>query len=204
MFPTTLTHLRIARHFTPIEVRGRMPADYQAATMRRIDAFNAALPGLAEKAGATFARCRRWARRTRSTASISTPPATRSGMRRSSRECPAHAARIDAGCFERSRAREQAGRAGRLTLSRPLRSSSSTIGTSSTSPASQSGGCRSACRSTAPCMRFTIPDALESGSSGASADLFSSGSIATPLPSAPSAAGNSSCCASRGFIRCIS
>ena len=32
-----------------------MPADYQAATMRRIDAFNAALPVLAEKAGATFA-----------------------------------------------------------------------------------------------------------------------------------------------------
>ena len=38
-----------------VEVRGRMPADYQAATMRRIDAFNAALPGLAEKAGAAFA-----------------------------------------------------------------------------------------------------------------------------------------------------
>ena len=38
-----------------VEVRGRMPADYQAATMRRIDAFNTALPGLAEKAGATFA-----------------------------------------------------------------------------------------------------------------------------------------------------
>jgi lysophospholipase L1-like esterase len=38
-----------------IEVRGRMQADYQAATMRRIDAFNAALPGLAEKAGARFA-----------------------------------------------------------------------------------------------------------------------------------------------------
>jgi hypothetical protein len=38
-----------------LEVRGRMPADYQAATMRRIDAFNAALPVLAEKAGATFA-----------------------------------------------------------------------------------------------------------------------------------------------------
>jgi lysophospholipase L1-like esterase len=38
-----------------IEVRGRMPADYQAATMRRIDAFNAALPTLAEKAGAAFA-----------------------------------------------------------------------------------------------------------------------------------------------------
>jgi lysophospholipase L1-like esterase len=37
-----------------VEVRGRMPADYQAATMRRIDAFNAALPALAEKAGATF------------------------------------------------------------------------------------------------------------------------------------------------------
>jgi hypothetical protein len=38
-----------------LEVRGPMPADYQAATMRRIDAFNAALPVLAEKAGATFA-----------------------------------------------------------------------------------------------------------------------------------------------------
>jgi hypothetical protein len=38
-----------------LEVRGRMPADYQAATMRRIDAFNAVLPVLAEKAGATFA-----------------------------------------------------------------------------------------------------------------------------------------------------
>jgi hypothetical protein len=38
-----------------LEVRGRMPADYQAATMRRIDAFNAALPVLAEKAGAMFA-----------------------------------------------------------------------------------------------------------------------------------------------------
>src|ERR1700753_1928771 len=37
-----------------VEVRGRMPADYQAATMRRIDAFNAALPALAEKAGAAF------------------------------------------------------------------------------------------------------------------------------------------------------
>jgi hypothetical protein len=37
-----------------VEVRGRMPADYQAATMRRIDAFNAALPALAEKAGSTF------------------------------------------------------------------------------------------------------------------------------------------------------
>ena len=37
-----------------VEVRGRMPEDYQAATMRRIDAFNAALPALAEKAGATF------------------------------------------------------------------------------------------------------------------------------------------------------
>jgi lysophospholipase L1-like esterase len=38
-----------------IEVRGRMPAEYQAATMRRIESFNAALPALAEKAGATFA-----------------------------------------------------------------------------------------------------------------------------------------------------
>lgn len=38
-----------------VEVRGRMSADYQAATMRRIDAFNAALPALAEKAGAAFA-----------------------------------------------------------------------------------------------------------------------------------------------------
>jgi hypothetical protein len=38
-----------------IEVRGRMPAAYQAETMKRIDAFNAALPALAEKGGATFA-----------------------------------------------------------------------------------------------------------------------------------------------------
>lgn len=38
-----------------VEVRGRMPAEYQAETMKRIDAFNAALPALAEKAGATFA-----------------------------------------------------------------------------------------------------------------------------------------------------
>lgn len=38
-----------------VEVRGRMPVDYQAETMKRIDAFNAVLPALAEKAGATFA-----------------------------------------------------------------------------------------------------------------------------------------------------
>ncbi|MGA7072631.1 SGNH/GDSL hydrolase family protein [Bradyrhizobium sp.] len=38
-----------------VEVRGRMPPDYQAETMKRIDAFNAALPVLAEKGGATFA-----------------------------------------------------------------------------------------------------------------------------------------------------
>ena len=38
-----------------VEVRGHMPPDYQAATMRRIDAFNAALPALAEKNGAAFA-----------------------------------------------------------------------------------------------------------------------------------------------------
>ena len=38
-----------------LEVRARMPAEYQAATMRRIESFNAALPGLAEKAGASFA-----------------------------------------------------------------------------------------------------------------------------------------------------
>ena len=38
-----------------LEVRGRMLAEYQAATMRRIESFNAALPGLAEKAGASFA-----------------------------------------------------------------------------------------------------------------------------------------------------
>jgi lysophospholipase L1-like esterase len=37
-----------------IEVRGRMSAEYRAETMRRIDAFNAALPALAAKAGATF------------------------------------------------------------------------------------------------------------------------------------------------------
>lgn len=38
-----------------VEVRGRMPPDYQAETMKRIDVFNAALPALAEKSGATFA-----------------------------------------------------------------------------------------------------------------------------------------------------
>ena len=38
-----------------VEVRGRIPPDYQAETMKRIDAFNAALPALAEKGGATFA-----------------------------------------------------------------------------------------------------------------------------------------------------
>lgn len=38
-----------------VEVRGRMPPDYQAETMKRIDAFNTALPALAEKSGATFA-----------------------------------------------------------------------------------------------------------------------------------------------------
>jgi len=38
-----------------IEVRGRMPPEYQAETMKRIDAFNAALPALASKSGATFA-----------------------------------------------------------------------------------------------------------------------------------------------------
>ena len=38
-----------------IEVRGRMPPDYQAETMKRIDAFNAALPALAAKSGAAFA-----------------------------------------------------------------------------------------------------------------------------------------------------
>jgi len=38
-----------------IEVRGRMPPDYQAETMKRIDAFNAALPALASKGGASFA-----------------------------------------------------------------------------------------------------------------------------------------------------
>jgi lysophospholipase L1-like esterase len=37
-----------------VEVRGRMPADYQAATMRRIDAFNAMLPSMAQKSGAIF------------------------------------------------------------------------------------------------------------------------------------------------------
>ena len=37
-----------------VEVRGRMPAEYQAETMRRIDAFNAALPALAERGGARF------------------------------------------------------------------------------------------------------------------------------------------------------
>ncbi|WP_298258234.1 SGNH/GDSL hydrolase family protein [Bradyrhizobium sp.] len=38
-----------------IEVRGRMPPDYQAETMKRIDAFNAMLPALANKGGAAFA-----------------------------------------------------------------------------------------------------------------------------------------------------
>jgi GDSL-like Lipase/Acylhydrolase family len=38
-----------------VEVRGRMPADYQAETMKRIDAFNAALPAFAAKHAATFA-----------------------------------------------------------------------------------------------------------------------------------------------------
>ena len=37
-----------------IEVRGPMTAAYQAETMTRIDAFNAALPALAEKGGASF------------------------------------------------------------------------------------------------------------------------------------------------------
>jgi hypothetical protein len=37
-----------------IEVRGPMPAAYQAETMTRIDAFNAALPAVAAKGGATF------------------------------------------------------------------------------------------------------------------------------------------------------
>jgi lysophospholipase L1-like esterase len=38
-----------------IEVRGHMTAEYQAETMRRIEAFNAVLPALANKGGATFA-----------------------------------------------------------------------------------------------------------------------------------------------------
>lgn len=37
-----------------IEARGQMTATYQAETMARIDAFNAALPALAEKGGASF------------------------------------------------------------------------------------------------------------------------------------------------------
>jgi lysophospholipase L1-like esterase len=37
-----------------VEVRGGMTADYQAETMRRIEAFNAMLPALANKNGATF------------------------------------------------------------------------------------------------------------------------------------------------------
>ena len=37
-----------------IEVRGRMPPEYQAETMKRIDAFNAMLPALANKGGAAF------------------------------------------------------------------------------------------------------------------------------------------------------
>lgn len=39
----------------PVETRGPMPAQYQAETMKRIDAFNAALPALADGSGATFA-----------------------------------------------------------------------------------------------------------------------------------------------------
>jgi hypothetical protein len=50
----TTSHLAVLG-IPSIEVRGRMPAEYQAATMRRIESFNAALPALAEKAGATFA-----------------------------------------------------------------------------------------------------------------------------------------------------
>lgn len=37
-----------------VEVRGRMPPEYQAETMKRIDAFNAMLPALADKGGAAF------------------------------------------------------------------------------------------------------------------------------------------------------
>jgi lysophospholipase L1-like esterase len=39
----------------PVEVRGRMPPQYQAETMERINAFNAALPVLAGRGGAAFA-----------------------------------------------------------------------------------------------------------------------------------------------------
>lgn len=38
-----------------VEVGGRMPPQYQAETMERIRAFNAALPAVAGKGGATFA-----------------------------------------------------------------------------------------------------------------------------------------------------
>ena len=38
-----------------IEVRGPMKAEYQAETMKRIDAFNAALPAVAAEGSATFA-----------------------------------------------------------------------------------------------------------------------------------------------------
>lgn len=37
-----------------IEVRGRMPVEYHAETMKRIDAFNAKLPALASASGAMF------------------------------------------------------------------------------------------------------------------------------------------------------
>jgi lysophospholipase L1-like esterase len=37
-----------------VEVRGGMTAEYEVLTRRHIDAFNAVLPALAEKAGATF------------------------------------------------------------------------------------------------------------------------------------------------------
>lgn len=38
-----------------VEVGGRMPPDYQAETMKRVDAFNATLPAVANKGGAVFA-----------------------------------------------------------------------------------------------------------------------------------------------------
>lgn len=37
-----------------VELRGRMTEEYRAQTMQRIEAFNAALPALAEKSGASF------------------------------------------------------------------------------------------------------------------------------------------------------
>lgn len=49
----TTDHLAVLG-IPPVEVLGRMPPDYQAETMKRIDAFNATLPAVASKGGAAF------------------------------------------------------------------------------------------------------------------------------------------------------